>query len=162
MVEPYFSATRPAEYAGLDGEIDLADGSTLDNKATSACPIWGTLKGQGTLAGLFAFAGENNALEIAGSGKRRTVEKAIRLDSPSGEMFKGLKKVKATFDQKPGCATYDVCEAPGLTTEGARQIVVEVKDAEGNDYSEDFTAFVSGAHLMLRNAHPSGTTIFLR
>ncbi len=158
----YFSATRPAEYAGLDGVTDLADGSTLNNTATRACPIWGTLKGQGTLSGPFAFAGENNALAIEGSGTRHQVERVVRIESPSGEMFKGLKKVKALFDKKPGCATYDVCPAPGLTTEGAHQIVVEVKDADGNDYSEDFTAFVSGAHLMLRNAHPAGMAIILR
>ena len=31
--------------AGLDGEIFLAQGSTLSNAATGACPILGMLKG---------------------------------------------------------------------------------------------------------------------
>jgi len=156
----FFSATKPrGDYAGLDGEVRLDEGSTLTNVATAeACPIWGTLKGTGTLNGFFAFKGEQNCWAVTGPGNLRKLE-AVAFADADPMALADLKQIKATFGQKPGCSLYEVGQALGADP---AKIALEVKDAAGKDYSEEFSVRVQDGKLYLKNEHPSGTTLFLR
>ncbi|MCQ2393359.1 MAG: SGNH/GDSL hydrolase family protein [Kiritimatiellae bacterium] len=145
--------------AGLDGEVELAKGSQLTNDAAGSCPIWGTLKGSGTLAGAFAFAGDANCYEVSGTARRRMVENSIKFDVTNDDALAGLCKVRAIFDQKPGCPFYDVGAAGGVNVETLR---VEVRDTAGNDYSDGFSAVVQNGRLLLKNAHPNGCVLLFR
>ena len=57
------------ERPGLSGEIELAAGSSLTNAPQKGgwCPIYGTLKGTGTLSGPFRFTGDDNCWEVTGA-----------------------------------------------------------------------------------------------
>ncbi len=154
-----FSAVKPTVWAGLYGVTELEDGAVLDNVAQKSCPIWGTVKGNGTLQGLFAFTGDDACWEVSGNGKRRVVENQVKFESGDPNAFADLKKVKAVFTEKPTCATFDVGPALGAD---ATKLVVDVKDVDGNDYSEGFTAVTAGGRLLLKNAHPAGFTLILR
>ncbi|MBO7653401.1 MAG: hypothetical protein J6U40_00640, partial [Kiritimatiellae bacterium] len=152
-----FSHLKPVEYAGLDGEICLDEGSTLSNRAGSACPIWGTLTGTGTLNGPFAFAGEANAWRVAGIANSRVLG-CVQFNEPDYATLKALRKVEAVFNGKPTVPTYDMGPALGADPDA---IALEVTDEDGNDYTEQFSLVVQNGALYLKNARPSGMAVII-
>ncbi|MBP5226268.1 MAG: hypothetical protein J6336_02680 [Kiritimatiellae bacterium] len=150
-----FSHLKPVEYAGLDGEVRIDEGATLSNTAATACPIWGALAGTGTLYGPFAFAGESNVWKVTGSGNVRALD-CVQFENAAPEMLAGLCGIEAVFAAKPASAIYELGPAFGADPE---KIALSVQDEEGNDYSGDFSVFVSDGMLLLRNAKPAGTVV---
>jgi len=146
-------------HAGLDGVTEVKKGATLQNNADGACPIWGTLKGAGKLVGPFEFVGPGTCYEVSGSGVRREVENSINFQLSNENGLADLRMLKAVFSRKPPCPYYDVGAACGVNL---NQLLVEVWDTAGNDYSEDFTAEIVDGRILLKNAHPSGFAIFFR
>ena len=149
-----------AKLGTIGGTLRLGANAALANEATSPAWITGTLTGSGTLSGAFAFSGTNNCWAVTGSGRMRTMNGKVTFDVSNNDVFAQLTRVKATFDYKPACATYDLAPAFGLTS--AAHVVAEVTDVSGEDYSENFTVTVSNNRLVLRNAHPGGMAILLR
>ena len=152
------------EQPGLGGEIDLAAGSTLVNAPRQGgwCPIYGTLKGVGTLSGPFRFTGGDNCWEMTGRAGGEKLSGAATFDNPDANALAGLKNIKATFNNKPGRSVYEISDALGLTAETVSAVKLAVADEAGNDYSEDFTLAVKGGKLNLVNAHPSGVMLIFR
>ncbi len=60
------------EPSGIYKDLELGAGSTLTSSGTMAMPIFGTLKGTGSLAGSWEFAGDHNCWEVTGAGARTT------------------------------------------------------------------------------------------
>jgi len=146
----------------LGGELKLGAGSTLVNGSAKTAWITGTLSGTGALSGAFAFTGTNSCWAVTGSGSSRVVDGKATLEVVNGDALSELGKVKATFAQKPGCTVYEISSAMGLTAAAAEAIEVDVKDAAGNDYSENFRASVRDGKLVLVNAKPAGMALFFR
>ena len=153
------------EQTGLGGEIELAAGSILtnDTRASGWCPIYGTLKGAGTLAGPFRFTGDDNCWEISGSQSAGKPANTVMFTNADAQTFAGLKRIKVTFDGKPQRSFYTLAEAaPGLTAETVGSVALEVADTAGNDYTEDFSLLLNSGKLQLQNAHPAGFILFIR
>ena len=153
------------ELTGLGGEVTLGDGSRLvnDTLAGGFCPIYGILTGSGTLAGSFRFTGDANAWEVTGKSRRGVITEKPIFENPDEQMLAGLKRVKATFEDKPIFENYELsATALGLTAATAEAIDLEVVDVNGVDYSEDFTAFVRDGCLLLKNKRLDGTILYLR
>ncbi|MBO7683112.1 MAG: hypothetical protein J6T51_00120, partial [Kiritimatiellae bacterium] len=93
------------EPTGIYKELELGAGSTLTSSGTMAMPICGTLKGTGTLAGSFAFAGDVNCWEATCTGNSKELT-AATFSAATHATFAGLKSVKVTFDKKPSRRTY--------------------------------------------------------
>ncbi|MBR6733218.1 MAG: hypothetical protein IKL96_02340 [Kiritimatiellae bacterium] len=149
------------EPSGIYRELELGEGATLMSAGTMAMPIFGTLKGTGTLAGAFEFAGGSSCWEVEGKGNRRELAKAV-FAAPTGATFRGLGKVKATFDGRPVCGTYLLAEGVAdVSQEDVAGVAVEVTDGD-RDYSEKFSLVVQGASLLLKNASPGGMTLYVR
>ena len=147
--------------AGLDGEILLAQGSTLSNAATGACPILGTLKGTGTLSGPFAFAGDANCWEVADAVATSTTLPAATFASATAETFAGLKSVKVTFDARPKRSTYYLTGVvSGLAAGDVSAATVTATYGEDNPAS--FTLTVKNGRLAIGNSKPAGITIIVR
>ena len=158
----HFSATRPAEYAGLDGNVQLDEGSVLVNTATKACPIWGTLKGTGTLSGPFAFAGDANCWDVADASATRAALPAVTFADATAETFAGLKSVKVTFDAKPVRYAYYLTDAiPGLAAVDVSRVAVAATDGT-TDYTGEFMLAVKRDRLALVSAKPASTILFFR
>ncbi len=149
------------EPAGIYGELALGEGSLLLSDGTMAMPIFGTLKGTGMLQGQFAFAGDDNCWEVEGVDSVRELNRAQFADA-SAETFRGLRAVKATFNDKPKCLSYYLSgEVSGLSPDDVAGAVVTVTDGE-NDYSEKFSLSVANRRLVLKNIAPAGTIMFVR
>ena len=132
------------------------------NRAAKACPVWGALAGTGTLAGTFAFAGENNSWNVTGAYNNRELA-CVKFADPSRETFLGLKEVKAVFDAKPVCSAYFLlgAEVPGLSAADLADVKVSVTDGV-KDYSAKFSLGVSNGRLALLNRNPSGMLLYVR
>ena len=150
--------------AGLGGEIDIGAGATLQNDvAAGYCPIYGTLKGTGTLAGPFRFTGTTNCWEVADAGATRSTLPCVQFANPTADTFTGLKTLSVLFDGKPTRRDYYLTSATisGLTEADLAGTVLTVTDGE-KDYSENFTLTVKGGRLALANSKPGGTYIIVR
>ena len=147
---------------GLGGEIELAAGSTLTNEPREGgyCPIYGTLKGTGTLSGPYRFTGEDNCWEV--SGTSASLANTVTFADADAQTLAGLKRVKAVFSEKPGRTFYTLSDALGLTAEAAAAVALEVADTAGNDYSDAFTLLVDQGKLKLKNGSPTGSVLFIR
>ncbi|MBR6734450.1 MAG: SGNH/GDSL hydrolase family protein [Kiritimatiellae bacterium] len=152
------------EKPGLGGVTELAAGSTLVNAPREGgwCPVYGTLKGAGTLSGPFRFTGEDNCWEVAGNSSLVKLNGAVTFDNADANALAGLKSVKATFNRKPGRSEYEISDALGITSETVAGIGLAVTDEKGNDYSEDFALMVKGGKLKLVNSNPGGMIILFR
>ena len=152
------------EKPGLGGVTELAAGSTLVNAPREGgwCPVYGTLKGAGTLSGPFRFTGEDNCWEVAGNSARITPEKTVSFKNASADALAGLKRIDVTFSAAPKRARYELGPALGVTAETVQNIALNVTDAVGADYKDDFALEVKDAKLVLRNAHPGGMVILFR
>ncbi len=148
--------------AGLGGVIDVGAGATLQNDvAAGYCPIYGTLKGSGTLSGAFRFTGTTNCWAVTQSSVRELAR--VEFANPTKETFTGLKSLNATFNDKPTKALYYLSTATvdGLTQADLVGTTVTVTDGE-RDYSANFTLTVKAGRLALANSKPSGTYIIVR
>ena len=148
--------------AGLGGEIDIGAGATLQNDvAAGFCPIYGTLKGSGTLSGAFRFTGTTNCWKVTQASVRELAR--VEFANPTKETFTGLKSLNATFNDKPTKALYYLTTATvdGLTQADLAGTTVAVTDGE-RDYSANFTLTVRNGRLALANSKPSGTYIIVR
>ena len=159
----YSAADAQKAYAaGLGGVVDVGAGATLANDvAAGYCPIYGTLKGSGTLSGAFRFTGTTNCWEVTQSSVRELAR--VEFANPTKETFTGLKSLNATFNDKPTKALYYLSTATvdGLTQADLVGTTVTVTDGE-RDYSANFTLTVRNGRLALANSKPSGTYIIVR
>ena len=149
--------------AGLGGEIDIGEGATLQNDvAAGFCPIYGTLKGSGTLSGAFRFTGTTNCWEVGGGVSARDFVHA-NFANPTKETFVGLKSLNATFSGRPTSRTYYLTTATvaDLAETDLADAALTVTDGE-KDYSANFMLTVVNGRLALRNSKPSGTYIIVR
>ena len=151
------------EPSGIYKDLELGAGATLTSAGTMAMPIFGTLKGTGTLSGPFAFASEANCWEVEGTYNSRILSKVVFADA-TGDTFAGLKEIKASFDRRPACAEYPLTDAAveGLASVDFSGVRLTVTDADGKDYSEKFSLGVSNGRLVLKNRSPSGVVLFVR
>ena len=151
--------------AGLGGEIDIGEGATLQNDVAAGgfCPIYGTLKGSGTLSGAFRFTGTTNCWEVGGGVSARDFVHA-NFANPTKETFVGLKSLNATFSGRPTSRTYYLTGVIDGLTEAdlPEEASITAKDVDGGDYSANFKFVVSGGRLALSNSKPSGTFIIVR
>ncbi len=149
------------EPTGIHRDLTLGEGATLTSTGTMPMPIFGTLKGTGTLAGAFAFAGDESDWDVTGKSANRELVCATFANA-TRETFQGLAHVTATFDEKPRCSFYFLTdEITGLTAEDVEDAAVTVKDGE-NDYSEAFALTVKEGRLALLNRKPGGMAIILK
>ena len=150
--------------AGLGGEIDIGAGATLQNDvAAGYCPIYGTLKGTGSLAGPFRFTGTTNCWEVADAGATRSTLPCVQFANPTKETFAGLKSLSLTFNGRPTRRAYYLTTATvaDLTEADLAGTVLTVTGGEC-DYSANFTLTVVGGRLALANSKPAGTYIIVR
>ena len=151
------------EPSGIYKELELGVGATLTSSGTMAMPIFGTLKGTGSLAGSWEFAGDHNCWEVTGAGARTAELPAATFANATAATFAGLKSVKVMFDAKPTRKAYYLTGAiTGLTAADLPAATMTVKDAEGGDYSANFTLTVKNGRLALSNSKPAGVTIIVR
>ena len=151
------------EPSGIYKDLELGAGSTLTSSGTMAMPIFGTLKGTGTLAGTWEFAGNHNCWEVTEAASGTAELPAATFADAAAATFEGLKNIKVTFDVKPMRRAYYLTGAvDGLSDLDLSEIAVTVNEADGGDYSQDFTLFVKNGRLALLNSKPQGTTIILR
>ena len=153
------------EEPGLGGEIELAAGSTLTNAPHDGgfCPIYGTLKGTGTLAGPYRFTGENNSWLVEGATVSRANLPAVQFSDAKPETFKGLKSLSVTFNAQPTRKAYYLTGAvTGLTAADISGVAYAVTDEAGNDYTENLTLTVQDGRIMFTNSKPKGMYIIVR
>ena len=139
------------EKPGLGGEISLAKGSVLKNEPRQGgwCPVYGTLKGAGTLDGPFRFTGGNNAWEVSGTGRKDNLEGMVAFSNPDPMAFKDLKRVKITLEKRPARYFYPFGEALGMTSELAGGVALTVLDADGENVTQGFSLGISGGKFGL-------------
>ena len=151
------------ERPGLSGEIELAAGSSLTNAPQEGgwCPIYGTLKGTGTLSGPFRFTGEDNCWEVTGASSNYSLN-AVTFADADANALAGLKELKVTFDIKPRKGRYELSNALGLTAETVGDVALTVTDAAGNDYADIISLTVEDGKLRLANPNAVRTMIIIR
>ena len=150
------------EPSGIYKELEIGAGATLTSSGTMAMPIFGTLKGTGTLAGSFAFAGTTNCWEVTGAVATSATLPAATFSDATAETFAGLKSVSVLFDARPRRRAYYLTGAiDGLTAADAPAAAVVVKDAAGSDYSANFALTVKDGRLALSNGKPFSGMIIL-
>ena len=151
------------EPSGIYKDLELGVGATLTSSGTMAMPIFGTLKGTGSLAGAWEFAGTTNCWEVTGAGARTAELPAATFANATAATFAGLKSVKVTFDAKPTRKAYYLTGViDGLTDADLPAATMTVKDAEDGDYSANFTLTVKNGRLAIGNSKPAGITILIR
>ena len=150
------------ESTGIYKELELGEGATLTSAGTMAMPIFGTLKGTGTLAGAFEFAGDVNGWEVTGVYNNRNLACA-KFAAATRATFLGLKEIKAEFDSKPVCSAYFLTEAevPDLAASDLAAVKVTVTAGE-KDYSSNFSVGLYKGRLALLNRTPGGMVLFVR
>ena len=154
------------EKPGLGGEIELAAGSSITNapRAGGWCPIYGTLKGAGTLSGPFRFTGDDNCWEftIANPRTYAYVDENVKFAEADANTLAGLKNLKVTFGGKPTKGRYELSDALGLTAETVGNVALTVTDTVGTDYGEIISLTVEDGKLRLANSRVVGATIIIR
>jgi hypothetical protein len=159
------------ERPGLGGVTTVGAGATLSNGSPWSgaalngrfCPIYGTLKGSGTLSGPYRFTGDDNSWEVTGAGANNDTLPCVNFSDATPATFAGLKSLSVTFDKKPSRPTYYLTGAiTGLTAADLPAATITVKDADDNDYSANFTLMVKDGRLALGNSKPAGMTIIVR
>ena len=151
------------EPSGIYKDLELGVGATLTSSGTMAMPIFGTLKGTGSLAGSWEFAGDHNCWEVTGAGARTTELPAATFANATAATFAGLKSVKVTFDAKPTRKAYYLTGViDGLSAADLPAATITVKDANDGDYSANFTLTVKDGRLAIGNSKPAGMTIIVR
>ena len=150
------------EPTGIYKELELGEGATLTSAGTMAMPIFGTLKGTGTLAGSFEFAGDVNGWDVTGMYNNRNLACA-KFAAATRATFLGLKEIKAEFDSKPVCSAYFLTDAevPDLAASDLADVKVTVTAGE-KDFSSKFSVGLYKGRLALLNRTPGGVVLFVR
>ncbi len=147
---------------GLGGVSKIAADAILENTGTAVYPIYGTVSGAGQLSGAFRFVGEANRLSVAGTGTSSKVD-VVTFQNPDALALKELGGVKAVFENRPANPKYVLSDAAlGLTDERAITLPVDVRDAAGNDYSENFAVRVQGGRVVLTNSKAVGLFLIIK
>ena len=149
------------EPTGIYKDLELGEGSALTSAGTMAMPIYGTLKGTGTLKGSFAFAGDYNRWEVTGGAANRELARAT-FENATADTFAGLKAVVAEFDERPKVSTYFLTGAMSDIADGVVEDVAVTVTVGEEDYSGDFYLAVENRCLVLKNSKPSGLMIILQ
>ena len=153
------------EVPGLGGEIELAAGSILTNDVRTGgwCPIYGTLKGSGTLAGPYRFTGANNCWEVEGATARSANLPAVNFSGATLDTFAGLKSIKVSFSAQPTRRAYYLTGAvEGLTEENMPHAAVNASVENDDDYEASFTLTVKDSRLALVNGKPKCMMLIVR
>ena len=164
-------AAQSAYRGGIEGELKVAAGATLSNGSPWSganlngryCPIYGTLKGTGTLSGPFRFSGDDNCWEVTDARANTDTLPCVNFTDATKETFAGLKTISVLFDAKPSRRDYYLTGTiTGLTDADLPAATITVKDANDSDYSANFTLTVKNGRLALANSKPAGTFIIVR
>ena len=162
---------QTAEKPGLGGVTTVGVGATLSNGSPWSganlngrfCPIYGTLKGSGTLSGPYRFTGDDNSWEVTDAAANGANLPAVTFTDATADTFAGLKSIRVLFNGRPTRTAYYLTGAiTGLTAADLPAATLTVKDAADNDYSANFTLMVKDGRLALRNSKPAGTFIIVR
>ena len=146
------------EPSGIYKDLELGAGSSLTSSGTMAMPIFGTLKGTGTLSGPFAFTGDKTVWEVGGTGKRRQLD-CVQFADADENALAGLKKIEAKFSARPMLPIYNLGPVLGADVENVELVV---KDAEENDYSSKFSLKTMSGNLILSNRAANGMVLYVR
>jgi len=128
------------------------------------CPIYGTLKGTGTLAGPFRFTGDDNRWEVTGRAGSRELGR-VDFANPTKETFVGLKALDVTFSGKPGSNVYFLTSGVVTNladTDLANMVLTVIDENSGKDYSEVCRLAVIDGRPAFINGLIGGTTIIIR
>ena len=148
---------------GIHKDLELGAGATLTSNGTMPMSIYGTLKGTGSLAGSWEFAGDHNCWEVTNAVAKAETLPAATFAAATPATFAGLKNVKVTFDARPTRSAYYLTGViNGLTDADLPAATMAVMDAADNDYSANFTLTVKGGRLAIGNSKPAGITILIR
>ena len=147
------------ESNGIHKELELGAGATLTSSGTMPMSIYGTLKGTGSLAGSWEFAGTTNCWEATCTGNTKDLTCAT-FAAATPATFAGLKSVKVTFDAKPSRNAYYLTGVVAGLTEAPAATVIAT-DGE-NDFSANFTLTVKDGRLAIGNSKPAGIFILVR
>lgn len=153
------------EEPGLGGVIELAAGSTLTNdvRVGGWCPIYGTLKGSGTLTGPYRFTGESNCWVVEGATARSANLPAVSFSGATLDTFAGLKSIKVSFSAQPTRRAYYLTGAvEGLTEENMPHAAVNASVENDDDYEALFTLTVKNNRLALKNGKPKCMMLIVR
>ena len=149
----YFAGdAQKFERPGLE-DVTLGAGSTLANDAREGgfCPVYGTLKGSGSLSGAFRFLGDGSKWEIKGGGdygERLSPADVSALSDKHG-FLAGLAKMEVAFTNvPPRLYEYRICDAGNATAEDLADIDLKVFDDKG-DASENWTLQISRGNLVI-------------
>ena len=160
-----------AERPGLGGVTTVGAGATLSNGSPWSganlngrfCPIYGTLKGSGTLSGPYRFTGDDNSWEVTDAAANGANLPAVTFTDATADTFAGLKSIRVLFNGRPTRTAYFLTGAiTGLTAADLPAATLTVKDTDDNDYSANFTLTVKDGRLALGNSKPAGTFIIVR
>ena len=160
-----------AERPGLGGVTTVGAGATLSNGSPWSgaalngrfCPIYGTLKGSGTLSGPYRFTGDDNSWEVTDAAADKDALPCVNFSDATPDTFAGLKRISVTFDARPIRRAYYLTGAiNGLTDADLPAAELTVKDADDGDYSANFTLTVKNGRLALSNSKPAGLTVIIR
>ena len=148
---------------GIHKDLELGAGSTLTSNGTLPMSIYGTLKGTGSLAGSWEFAGDHNCWEVTNAVAKAETLPVATFAAATPATFAGLKNVKVTFNARPTRKAYYLTGViNGLTDADLPAATITVTDADDRDYSANFTLTVKGGRLALGNSKPAGITILVR
>ena len=148
---------------GIHKDLELGAGSTLTSNGTMPMSIYGTLKGTGSLAGSWEFAGDHNCWEVTNAVAKAETLPVATFAAATPATFAGLKNVSVQFDARPVRSIYYLTGViNGLTDADLPAATMAVMDADDNDYSANFTLTVKGGRLAIGNSKPAGITILIR
>ena len=151
------------EPSGIYNDLELGADATLTSSGTLPMPIYGTLKGTGSLAGSWEFAGDHNCWEVTNAVAKAETLPVATFAAATPATFAGLKNVKVTFNARPTRSAYYLTGViNGLTDADLPDATMTVMDADDNDYSANFTLTVKGGRLAIGNSKPAGITILIR
>ena len=148
---------------GIHKDLELGAGSTLTSNGTLPMSIYGTLKGTGSLAGSWEFAGDHNCWEVTNAVAKAETLPVATFAAATPATFAGLKNVSVQFDARPVRSIYYLTGViNGLTDADLPAASMTVMDEDDRDYSANFTLTVKGGRLAIGNSKPAGITILIR
>ena len=147
-------------YGFIGGELALASGALLTNDASSPCSVTGTLRGEGTLEGLFRLEGA--VWEVRCKAGRLQPER-VAFENADPDALRDVGKIKVLFDAKPRLARYPITPALGLPGD-AESLSERVEASLPDGTVLDLIPGIDpDGRLVLTNPHvETGTLILIR
>ena len=145
-------------YGFIGGLVDVKEGATLLNVSSTPCDLTGTLTGSGTLDGKYKLLG-TWSFDLTANKKDLP---AVKWANPDPAAL-----AKATFkvvcDEKPALARYVIGCAPlGLESLSSAELQDRLDCQLFGESYDGLTLAIRNNQLVLENARPAGTTLFLR